>query len=88
MYQRSLKAMFTRGCGVDYEIIFVNDNSPDDSEEVIKSLSAARPGACWASRTLRNFGSQSAFRSGMRTGDQKTPDVLLDGDLQDPPETD
>ena len=33
----------------------------------------------------RNFGSQSAFRSGMEIA-TKNACVLLDGDLQDPPE--
>ncbi len=82
MYQR-LQATFTR-LGVDYEIIFVNDNSPDDSEEVIKSLSAADRRVLGVSHS-RNFGSQSAFRSGMELA-TKNACVLLDGDLQDPPE--
>ena len=33
----------------------------------------------------RNFGSQAAFRSGMEIS-SKNACVLLDGDLQDPPE--
>ena len=35
MYKR-LKAAFTK-LNVDHEIIFVNDGSPDDSEEVIRA---------------------------------------------------
>jgi nucleoside-diphosphate-sugar epimerase/glycosyltransferase involved in cell wall biosynthesis len=69
---------------VDYEIIFVNDNSPDDTEEIIRALSAADPHVRGITHS-RNFGSQAAFRSGMEisAGDAC---VLLDGDLQDPPE--
>ena len=36
MYER-LKATFTK-LNIDFEIIFVNDCSPDDSEEVIRSF--------------------------------------------------
>jgi glycosyltransferase involved in cell wall biosynthesis len=78
-----LTAVF-RKLGVDYEIIFVNDASPDDAAEVLTDL-AARDGKVTVITHTRNFGSQSAFTSGMRvaTGDAV---VLLDGDLQDPPE--
>ena len=70
--------------GVDYEIIFVNDASPDDAREVLAELAARDPKVVVINHS-RNFGSQSAFTSGMRiaTGDAV---VLLDGDLQDPPE--
>ena len=82
MHQR-LEAVF-RKIGVDYEIIFVNDCSPDDASEVLEALAAKDPKVTVIEHT-RNFGSQNAFSSGMRiaTGDAV---VLLDGDLQDPPE--
>jgi dolichol-phosphate mannosyltransferase len=70
--------------GVDYEIIFVNDCSPDDSEEVIREISNRDRRVIGISHS-RNFGSQSAFRSGMEVS-TKNACVLLDGDLQDPPE--
>ena len=68
----------------DYEIIFVNDGSPDESEEVILRLSADDYRVIGISHS-RNFGSQAAFRSGMEIASKKSV-VLLDGDLQDPPE--
>jgi dolichol-phosphate mannosyltransferase len=70
--------------GVAYEIIFVNDASPDDADTVLKDL-AAEDGHVLAVEHSRNFGSQNAFVSGMQLarGDAV---VLLDGDLQDPPE--
>lgn len=82
MYQR-LSAVFAK-LGVDYEIIFVNDCSPDNATEVLAELAARDPKVVVVKHS-RNFGSQSAFTSGMRiaTGDAV---VLLDGDLQDPPE--
>lgn len=70
--------------GVDYELIFVNDGSPDQSADVIRDLSAADPHVIGISHS-RNFGSQMAFRSGMELS-TKDSVVLLDGDLQDPPE--
>jgi dolichol-phosphate mannosyltransferase len=62
----------------------VNDNSPDDSEEVIRRISATDRHVIGITHS-RNFGSQAAFRSGMEIA-TKNSVVLLDGDLQDPPE--
>jgi len=82
MYERLVET-FTR-MGVDYEIIFVNDASPDDAAVVLAKLAATDPRVVVIHHS-RNFGSQNAFTSGMRiaTG---TSVALLDGDLQDPPE--
>jgi polyisoprenyl-phosphate glycosyltransferase len=82
MYER-LRATFGE-IGADYEIIFVNDGSPDNAGEILSEL-AGRDSKVVVINHTRAFGSQSAFTSGMRiaTGDAV---VLLDGDLQDPPE--
>lgn len=82
MHER-LTAVFTK-LGLDYEIIFVNDCSPDDAATILASLAGRDPKVSVINHS-RNFGSQSAFTSGMRvaTGDAV---ILLDGDLQDPPE--
>ncbi len=82
MYER-LKQTFGK-LKVDYEIIFVNDNSPDNSEEIILDLSRKDRRVIGVSHS-RNFGSQAAFRSGLELA-TKNACVLLDGDLQDPPE--
>ena len=82
MYER-LSNTFIQ-LNVDYEIIFVNDCSPDNTSEVLQSIVNIDDHVV-AIEHSRNFGSQSAFLSGMEisTGDAV---VLLDGDLQDPPE--
>ena len=83
MHER-LTQVFTT-LGVDYEIIFVNDRSPTEDEAVIRSLCERDPHVIGISHS-RSFGSQGSFLSGMEvaTGDAV---ILLDGDLQDTPET-
>lgn len=81
-YKR-LKAVMDSS-GVSYEIIFVNDGSRDKTVQIIETL-------CQADEQLklvdfsRNFGHQIAITAGM---DYSVGDcvVVIDGDLQDPPE--
>lgn len=82
MYERLTKVFIHIGC--QYQIIFVNDGSPDNSETVLHELARKDPRVTVITHS-RNFSSQNAFMSGMRVavGDAV---VLLDGDLQDPPE--
>ncbi|HRG88709.1 MAG TPA: glycosyltransferase, partial [Chitinophagales bacterium] len=82
MYDRLSKTF--QKIGVDYEIIFVNDCSPDNTNAVLQKL-VNEDDHVIAIEHSRNFGSQSAFLSGMEisTGDGV---ILLDGDMQDPPE--
>lgn len=82
MYER-LSQVFAK-LRLDCEFIFVNDCSPDGSEDVIRELSGRDRRVIGISHS-RNFGSQAAFRSGMEIA-SKNAVVLLDGDLQDPPE--
>lgn len=71
---------------IDYEIIFVDNGGPDNSEEVICELSKTNPRIMGITNS-RSFEqtSQGSFRSGMEIA-TKNACVLLDGDLQDPPE--
>jgi dolichol-phosphate mannosyltransferase len=82
MHQRLTRVLGELGVG--YEIIFVNDGSPDDTDVVLEQLTD-RDDHVIAIEHSRNFGSQNAFLSGLEVaiGDAA---VLLDGDLQDPPE--
>lgn len=82
MHERLTKTF--KRIGIDYEIIFVNDGSPDNSAAVIAKIVKKDPHTIGINHS-RNFSSQMAFTSGMdlATGDAV---ILLDGDLQDPPE--
>ncbi len=82
MYERLVATI--KGIGCRYQIIFVNDGSPDNTQDVLREI-CARDENVVAIQHSRNFGSQAAFASGMEvaTGDAV---VLMDGDLQDPPE--
>lgn len=82
MYDRLVKVF--NGMKVRYEIIFVNDCSPDNTEDVLNSI-CQKDSNVIAITHSRNFGSQSAFLSGMEISTGNTV-VLMDGDLQDPPE--
>ena len=67
----------------DYEIIYVNDASPDNAEVLLTELARQDPRVVVINHT-RNFGSQNAFLSGM-TASRGDGVILMDGDLQDPP---
>jgi len=83
MYKRATD-VFTK-LGIDYEIIFVNnDNSPDDAEEIVKELSRKDHHVVGLSLS-RNWSPPAAMLDGVRLA-SKNAVVTLDGDLQDPPE--
>lgn len=68
----------------NYELIYVNDASPDNAMEILRELSSKDKRLVVFSHS-RNFGGQAAYTTGLEycTGDAA---ILLDGDIQDPPE--
>ena len=70
--------------GIDYELVFVNDGSADGTPELLDQLAEDDP-RVRPIHLSRNFGHQAAVTAGLEfaTGDAV---VVLDGDLQDPPE--
>ncbi|OGN05657.1 MAG: hypothetical protein A2831_00545 [Candidatus Yanofskybacteria bacterium RIFCSPHIGHO2_01_FULL_44_17] len=68
----------------NYEIIYVNDSSPDNAIEVLREK-ATRDSRFVVVDHARNFGADISYTSGLAvcTGDAA---ILLDGDIQDPPE--
>jgi len=67
-----------------YEIILVNDGSPDDSWAAIESLSRKNPSVAGIN-LMRNYGQHAALAAGIRACRGQVI-VTLDDDLQTPPE--
>ena len=69
---------------IDYEYLFVNDGSKDKTLEVLKGLAETDERVHYVSFS-RNFGKEAAMYAGLKesTGDYV---VIMDADLQDPPE--
>ena len=67
-----------------YELILVNDGSPDNSWEVIQRLARGQ-GWVRGVQLLRNYGQHNATLCGIRAARYEVT-VTLDDDLQNPPE--
>ena len=83
-FHRRASAVAAALCGDDYELVLVNDGSPDDGLETAVALS------CVDSHLVvvdlaRNFGHHKAMMTGLwpRTGDRV---FLIDSDLEEDPE--
>jgi dolichol-phosphate mannosyltransferase len=88
--EANLLALYNRLLGVlagispAYELIFVNDGSSDQSLRLIKELAAQQPKVKFIDFS-RNFGHQIAVSAGLDLAVGKAV-VIIDSDLQDPPE--
>jgi dolichol-phosphate mannosyltransferase len=73
-----------RGLDCDYELIFVNDGSTDETGRMLRELSVMDQRVKVLSFS-RNFGHQTAITAGLdfANGDAT---AVMDADLQDPPE--
>jgi len=87
--QENLPVLITRLVDVlknyrRYEVVFVNDGSVDLSETIIRE-NAAKNSSIKLINLSRNFGHQTAISAGIfhASGDAV---LIMDGDLQDPPE--
>jgi glycosyltransferase involved in cell wall biosynthesis len=67
-----------------YELVFVEDRSPDDSWAALQRLASTDP-LIRAIRLSRNFGQQAAITAGLANS-RGLYTVVMDCDLQDPPE--
>jgi glycosyltransferase involved in cell wall biosynthesis len=69
---------------MDYEIIFVDDGSTDQSVNTIINLTQGRQNV-FIVKLSRNFGHQAAISAGIQQA-QGDALVIMDADLQDSPE--
>ena len=67
----------------DYELIFVDDGSRDETWSKLTGLSNANPRLCAISFN-RSFGKESAMRAGLKFA-RGAAVIIMDGDLQHPP---
>lgn len=68
----------------NYEIIYVSDEISETQEKILRQL-AKKDKKLTVILHSRNFGAHNAFTSGMKQA-QGDAIVIMDGDLQDPPE--
>lgn len=83
LYKRIIKTLDEININ-DYEIIFVENGSSDNSLEILRSINVLNNKVKIISLS-RNFGYQNAILAGLDYS-KKDHACILDGDLQDPPE--
>lgn len=81
---RQLELVAQQLVGEKYEIIYINDGSKDDSLHKLRLIAEQNPLVKYLSFT-RNFGHQIAVTAGLEKVQGKAV-VIIDGDLQDPPQ--
>ncbi len=88
--QDNLPELYRRLCVVtnellcDVEFVFINDGSRDRTPEILEEFARTDPRLRLVSLS-RNFGHQAAVTAGLEAAHGQAI-VVLDGDLQDPPE--
>lgn len=83
-FYKELRSTLVEIPDIDYEIIFVDDGSQDDSYRILSGFSESDPGVR-VIRLSRNFGHQVAITCGVDHASGEAV-VIIDSDLQDPPE--
>lgn len=82
LYRRVINAL--RALGETYEVIFINDGSRDRTCQLLDELEVVDPHLLCL-HFSRNFGHQAAVSAGLDHARGQAV-VVMDGDLQDPPE--
>ena len=82
LYERLVSSL--AGLGITHEIMFVDDGSGDATSFILDRLRGSDPNVV-VLRLSRNFGHQAAVSAGLDHARGRGV-VVMDGDLQDPPE--
>lgn len=89
--QNTLRELFDRlkagfdSMGAEFFVVFIDDNSRDDSWQVVSALKQEYPTQVKAIRLSKNFGQHNAILCGLHFVDD-TNVITIDDDLQIPPE--
>jgi putative glycosyltransferase len=83
-FHRRASAAALAFCGDDYELVLVNDGSPDNGLEAAVALSLADPHVVVVDLS-RNFGNHKAMMTGLMTAEGDHV-FLIDSDLEEDPE--
>jgi putative glycosyltransferase len=83
-FHRRASAVAATLCGDDYELVLVNDGSPDDGLETAVALSLADPHVVVVD-LARNFGHHKAMMTGLMAAEGDRV-FLIDSDLEEDPE--
>ncbi len=83
LYER-LSNLMNSTSDYDFEVLFVNDGSKDNTLEIIKNMRMHDSRICYLNLS-RNYGKETAMIAGLdyAKGDAV---IIIDADLQDPPE--
>lgn len=83
-FQRRLGAVMD-GIGLSWEVVYVDDGSSDATLALLEALQAARPEVAVVALS-RNFGKEAALTAGLDHARGREAIIVIDADLQDPPE--
>lgn len=81
-HQRLVAALQDAGC--EWDILYIDDGSRDRTPQILLALSEQQAGVGFV-RLSRNFGKEAAMSAGLQAA-QGQAVVIIDADLQDPPE--
>ena len=85
LFWRACQKVLATCSGVEFDYVFVNDGSTDDTLSVLKKLAAEQSNVKVLSLS-RNFGKEVALTAGLANVPPAADGVIvLDADLQDPP---
>jgi len=80
-YEEVMKVVTTMNC--QYELIFVNDGSKDNTLSILKNFAAKNENVTYISFS-RNFGKEAAMYAGFSNANADYV-AVMDADMQDPP---